>query len=69
MIHICNALLDVAHAATHGSPTAADARPDDSEVEKLPSSNPSHFAAGARRWLSRSPYKLVRARAFGLWAW
>lgn len=69
MIHICDALLDVAHAATRGSPAATDARPDDSKVEKSPSSKPSRFAAGARRWLGGSSYKLVRARAFGLWAW
>lgn len=67
MINICDALLDVAHAATHGSPTAADSRPDGSETETTPSSHSSRLAAGARHWLSESSYNLVRARAFGLW--
>lgn len=68
MIHICNALLDVAQAATHGTPRAADARPAESEIEKSPSSDANRLAAGPRRWMSGSSFSMVRARAFGLWS-
>ena len=69
MIHICNAWLDVAHAATRGSQSAPESCAEASSTE-MPSLAPeSRPAARARRWLSGSSYRLVRARAFGLWTW
>lgn len=69
MIHICNAWLDVAHAATRGSQSAPESCAEASSTETPSLSSESRFAVRARRWLGGSSYKLVRARAFGLWSW
>lgn len=69
MIHICNAWLDVAHAATQGSPSATESCLEESSMQTPPLPAENRLAEHGRRWLSGSPFRLVRARAFGLWAW